>query len=247
MPTIGIGIGNDSKRLIESISAYNGSCRIVCYSRYDIDPGAVPCELIQDKLPGKALVTDLMAGNIDAGIRGTLPAHETLSFLKIVAGVCELERIVLLESFSKKLFFLAPVGIDEGWTVTQKISLIKKGQIIARRFGLPDKVGVLSGGRLDDVGRHPMVDTSMADALLVCHVTGAAYYGILLEDALSECGLIIAPDGISGNLIFRTLVFAGAGAAHGAPVVNLDRIFVDTSRVNPSYIGAIKLAETLIE
>lgn len=247
MPTIGIGLSHDSKRLISNIQEYRGSCRIVCYSHIDTDIQSLSCDIIQSEQPGRDLVADLMAGTIDAGIRGTLPAHETLSFLKIAAGIHEIERIVLLESASKKRFFLAPVGIDEGWTVTQKISLINNGMKMVKRLGLPGRVGVLSGGRLDDVGRHPIVDTSLADALLICRVTGATFYEILIEDALPECGLIIAPDGISGNLIFRTLVFAGAGAAHGAPVVNLDKIFVDTSRVNPSYIGAIELAATLID
>ena len=66
------------------------------------------------------------------------------------------------------------MGIDEGWTVAEKLSLIKKGRLIARRFGLPDKVGILSGGRLGDVGRHAVVDRSMADADLL-HDWGMAF------------------------------------------------------------------------
>ncbi|MDD1717629.1 MAG: phosphotransacetylase, partial [Methanoregulaceae archaeon] len=52
---------------------------------------------------------------------------------------------------------------------------------------------------------------------------------------------------ISGNLIFRTLVFLGAGKGHGAPVINIDKIFVDTSRASPDYTNAILLAEKLLE
>jgi predicted methyltransferase MtxX (methanogen marker protein 4) len=139
------------------------------------------------------------------------------------------------------------VGIDEGWTVADKLELIRKGRTIARRFGLPEKVGVLSGGRLGDLGRHERVDRSMADAELVVRLSGAVHCEILIEDAVESCGLIIAPDGISGNLVFRTLAFLGAGFGHGAPVVNIDRIFVDTSRAQPDYTNALLLAASLLE
>ena len=87
----------------------------------------------------------------------------------------------------------------------------------------------------------------MADAELVARIAGAEHCEILIEDAIKSCGLIIAPDGISGNLIFRTLTFLGAGFAHGAPVVNISKIFVDTSRASPNYTNALLLAASLLE
>jgi predicted methyltransferase MtxX (methanogen marker protein 4) len=119
--------------------------------------------------------------------------------------------------------------------------------VIAKKFGLPEKVGVLSGGRLGDIGRHKQVDSSMADAELVARLTGAGHCEILIEDAIETCGLLIAPDGISGNLVFRTLVFLGGGHGHGAPVVNISKIFVDTSRASPNYTNALLLAVSLLE
>ena len=106
-------------------------------------------------------------------------------------------------------------------------------------------MAILSGGRLGDLGRNRRVDRSMADAELVARITGETHYEILVEDAISDAGVIIAPDGITGNLMFRTLTFLGAGHGHGAPVVNIDRIFVDTSRASPDYRNAIMLADSL--
>ncbi len=37
------------------------------------------------------------------------------------------------------------------------------------------------------------------------------HYGILIEDAVGEANFILAPDGVSGNLIFRTLVLVAVG------------------------------------
>jgi predicted methyltransferase MtxX (methanogen marker protein 4) len=48
-------------------------------------------------------------------------------------------------------------------------------------------------------------------------------------------------------LIFRTLTFLGSGQGHGAPVVNIDKIFVDTSRASPDYANAIRLAESMLK
>jgi predicted methyltransferase MtxX (methanogen marker protein 4) len=68
---------------------------------------------------------------------------------------------------------------------------------------------------------------------------------ILIEDASRDCDVIIAPDGISGNLIFRTLHFLGRGKALGAPVLNIDRPYIDTSRAKVSYSDSIALAALL--
>jgi putative methanogen marker protein 4 len=248
--TIGIGIGTDAGRVVGSVCRVNSPCDIVCYCR----PGAVQeqpakagVRVSEHEEPGAVLVADLMAGRIDAAVRGTLPANTTLKELKKAAGVDHLERIALLETARGQKFLLAPVGIDEGWTVADKAALIRKGRAIARRFGLPEKVAVLSGGRLGDVGRHQTVDRSLADAELVARLADAQHFEILIEDAIGSCGLIIAPDGISGNLIFRTLTFLGAGHGHGAPVVNIDKIFVDTSRASPDYSDALMLAASLLD
>jgi putative methanogen marker protein 4 len=247
---IGIGIGADAERVIESVCRVSVPCDIVCYSR----PGTarIPADhprvrLAESETPESALVSDLVTGAIDAAVRGTLPANATLQALRAAAGVDRLERIALLETAAGKKFLFAPVGIDEGWTVADKLALIRKGRLVARRLGIPENVGVLSGGRFGDVGRHALVDRSMADAELVARLGDAVHYEILIEDAIESCGLIIAPDGISGNLVFRTLAFLGAGHAHGAPVVNIDKIFVDTSRASPEYANALLLAASLLE
>jgi putative methanogen marker protein 4 len=247
---VGIGIGDDAEKVINSASRVGADVEVICYclpGTVRIKPTAAGIRFSESGHPETALVSDLMSGAIDAAVRGTLPANETLKALKKAAGVDHLERIALLETVYGKKFLFAPVGVDEGWTVDGKLELIQKGRVIAKKFHLPEKVGVLSGGRRGDIGRHEMVDRSIADAELVARLSNAEHCEILIEDAVETCGLIIAPDGISGNLAFRTLTFLGGGHGHGAPVVNIDRIFVDTSRASPDYTNALLLAVFLLE
>ncbi len=246
MKKIGIGIEEDTEKVISSVINSGISDQVTIYCKPGIvGPGTGTFTIHSSLCPEHDLVTDLMNGTIRAAIRGTLPANATLIALKHAAGVDHLERIALLETAGGKKFLLAPVGVDEGWSVAEKVAFVKKGREIAGKFGLPTRVAILSGGRFGDLGRSRRVDRSMAEAELVARLTGETHYEILVEDAISEAGVIIAPDGITGNLMFRTLTFLGAGHGHGAPVVNIDRIFVDTSRASPDYRNAILLADSL--
>jgi putative methanogen marker protein 4 len=246
MRMIGIGIALDKEKVLASIRKSGIKEHIIAYcgpGTFSSPPGDI--HILESAKPEEDLVRDLIEGKIRAAVRGTLPSNSTLSALKQACHVDHLERIALLETAGGRKFLLAPVGVDEGWSVGEKVDFVKRGREIARKFGLSDRVAVLSGGRMGDVGRNPRVDQSLADAELVARLTGAVHQEILIEEAIRDSGVIIAPDGISGNLIFRTLTFLGAGHGHGAPVVNIDKIFVDTSRASPDYCNAIILADSL--
>lgn len=246
--TVGLGAASPDPKILSTVRAVGREVDLILFSPPGT-AGSFPdaVTVVEEEEPEAALVAALVEGRIDAAVRGTLPASSTLKALKQAAGVDHLERIALLETADGHLFLLAPVGVDEGWTVEEKVRFVERGREIARSFGLPGGVAVLSGGRLGDLGRHPVVDRTMADAELVARLTGAEHTEILVEDAVGRYGMIVAPDGISGNLIFRTLTFLGAGAGHGAPVVNIDKIFVDTSRASADYTNAIMLAKSLAE
>jgi putative methanogen marker protein 4 len=244
---VGIGVGADAEKVLASVRMVGSRVTVQCYLPHDSPVDDPSLRIVRHERPEEALVADLVEGRIDAAVRGTLPANATLAHLRQAMHVSSLERIALLEVPDGTRFLLAPVGVDEGWTVREKCSLVESARTIAPKFGLNDRVAVLSGGRLGDVGRHAAVDRSLADAELVARITGADHAEILIEEAIRNHGIIIAPDGISGNLIFRTLIFLGGGYGHGAPVVNIDRIFVDTSRASPDYSNALLLAASLVK
>jgi putative methanogen marker protein 4 len=229
---VGIGSNGSSEKVLKSVEEYGDRVRIYT------DP--------------QAMVNDLASGRIDAAVRGDMSSSVLLPLLKKGLKLEGLERVVILEPMGGKLIFSAPVGIDEGWTVEQKHDLAVRSVRLMRKIGMGTKIAVMSGGRKDDVGRYPVVDRTIRDALeLVDRLRFEGYDAyhaeILIEDAAKEADLIIAPDGISGNLIFRTLHLMGGAKALGAPLVNTDKIFVDTSRAKADYKDSIALAMRLTE
>ncbi|MCZ7357557.1 MAG: methanogenesis marker protein Mmp4/MtxX [Candidatus Methanoperedens sp.] len=246
---IGVGIGKNSEKLIKNAeSAAEYADVVLVGDKEHIRPSRL--EIIHSLEPSRTLIELLDSGEIDGAVRGTLSATKTLSALKISLGTTRLFRIALLETADGRPFFLAPVGIDEGNTVASKIELIRKGVEHIGRLDIEAKVGILSGGRFEDKGRDERVDMTLVDAEIVtkkvCELgIDAKNYSILIEDAVKEANFIIAPDGISGNLIFRTLVFLGGGHGYGAPVL-MEKVFVDTSRVKEDAARAIMLASALM-
>lgn len=247
---IGLGIGKVSEKLIKSAqSACEYADVVLIGDEKEIKALGTDLEVIHSNEPSKKLIELLLSGKIDGAVRGTLSATKTLAELKRSLDLNRLYRVALLETADGRPFFLAPVGIDEGNSVDDKVELIKRAAGHFRRIGVEMKVGILSGGRFEDIGRDKTVDRTLEDAELVTNKVralgiDAKNYSILIEDAIEEANFIMAPDGISGNLIFRTLVFLGGGYGHGAPVL-MEKVFVDTSRVGGHYTRAIMLASAL--
>ena len=232
---IGIGVAEDLEKVEASVSMANASG----YGRTKvyIDPDI--------------MVKDLRNGDLDAAIRGSLDSNAVMGAIRREFSLKGVQRMALVQPRAGRMFFFAPVGVDEGWTVQQKVELVVNGARLMRQMGVEPRVGVLSGGRMMDRGRHAAVDRTMDDAAEVARLCTAQGIRtedreILIEDAAKDCNLIIAPDGISGNLIFRTLHFLGDGRAMGAVVLNIDKVFVDTSRAKSSYLDSIALASALV-
>ena len=86
------------------------------------------------------------------------------------------------------------------------------------------KIAILSGGRLGDIGRDAWIDQTIQEAEELTTQTLAKYpevaikhYQIMIEDAIQdEVNMILAPEGIAGNLIYRTLIHLGLGKLYGA-------------------------------
>lgn len=219
----------------------------------DEDPEGVVGEEIPAILsssPWEDLVQLLKEGVVDSAVRGNLSSRKTVQELRNAFGCKNLCRASLLE-LDGNLVMLAPVGIDEGETREDLLEVVTGCSRLALRLGIIFKVGVISGGRLEDKGRSPRVDSMLEESNVLVRELGsrgieAVNFGVEIERAVDEgFTLILAPDGIFGNLMFRSMVLIGKVQSYGACATALPKTFVDTSRSKTSYLLPLILASAL--
>ena len=109
-------------------------------------------------------------------------------------------------------------------------------------------------GRKGDYGRSERISKSIDESEELTQLIkentdfNVENYYILIEQALKEdCNVIIAPDGIIGNIIFRTLILVDSWPSCGAITFGINGIYVDTSRDQSveGYLRSLKFAYSL--
>ncbi|MCP8323058.1 MAG: methanogenesis marker protein Mmp4/MtxX [Candidatus Methylarchaceae archaeon HK02M2] len=256
---IAIGVSSEREDYISNTisSAINaqkkGFCKTILVgdklkiSRYLTDE----LEFVHSDKPWFEIVNLVKENYVDAGIRGSLSAKKVIKEIKTSFSLTLPHRIALLSTFKGELFFFAPVGIDEGSDLMDKQIFLEQALKIHKKLAIEPKIAILSGGRKEDFGRISKVDGTLEEGELLLKITkerltpNVKHYGILIEDAINEkATFILAPDGISGNLIFRTLEFLGGGKGIGAIYADLipKNIFIDISRAMEDYVDTLAFA-----
>ena len=212
-------------------------------------------ELIKSNEPEKDIFKFLKNNKINVIVRGNLSSSKFLKNMKDILKISDINRLALMETYNGSQFFYGPVGIDECNNIQRKILFVNKAILELENLNIVPKISILSGGRLGDVGRDPIIDKTINSATKVVDLLKKDnpdleinHNEILIENAiLNKSNIIIAPDGISGNLIYRTLVHLGGGKAYGAIYMNLEKTIIDTSRVGEisEIQGAFLLALAL--
>ncbi len=188
--------------------------------------------------------------NIDGVVRGSLESNIILDLKKEYPHIF---RASILEINGYR-FMLTPVGIDECDTVTAKKTIVKECSKIVSARGVEPKIALISGGRKQDKGRTPKIDKTMEECDEVVADLKDQYnikhYYILIENAIKDhANIIVATDGITGNIIFRSLVLVAGVKSYGAITLLQPNIFVDTSRSQTvqGYINSIELVVNMIK
>ncbi|MFW9826046.1 MAG: methanogenesis marker protein Mmp4/MtxX [Candidatus Thorarchaeota archaeon] len=213
-------------------------------------------QFINTRSPGASIFEFLNNNVIHAIVRGSIGSSEFLKYFKLNLKVKEFNRLALLETYNGQQFFFGPVGIDECNNFKKKVNFLELAINELRILEILPNISILSGGRLSDAGRDAKVDKTLREAEKIVKVLKGnhpnlkiSHDEILIEKAIkNKSNLIIAPDGISGNLIYRTLVHLGGGKAFGAIYMgNFKKIIIDTSRVGDTseIFGALILAKAL--
>ena len=170
---------------------------------------------------------------VHATLRGSLKASKIIKSIKELKPDCKINRTTYIntsddEGFSKDYeFLLAPVGIDEGKNIEEKVELAIQAANFLQYLGKMPKIAILAEGRKDDLGRSERIDESLLSSQKLTYVLIETFkeldnfdngskdisknysiknYYILLEQAIEDgYNIILANDGIFGNIMFRTL------------------------------------------
>ncbi|ABR56714.1 methanogenesis marker protein Mmp4/MtxX [Methanococcus aeolicus] len=242
-----MGIGENKKEILKAYQA-------LVWEGIDV-------QLVDDS---RELLDKTINNEVDGAIRGSLSSSEIMPLLKKEIG--EFYRASILKNpFTDDIFLLCPVGIDEVNNIQDKINIINYSINFLKSKNIVPKVGLLSAGRLSDYGRSEKIDNSLNECENIIKYFKKIYNnedsendniletedgiiihhnGILIEEYLKNgYNIIIAPDGISGNLIFRCLGLVCKMEGYGAVILNdKDIKFIDTSRSGDwkRYYNAIK-------
>jgi predicted methyltransferase MtxX (methanogen marker protein 4) len=205
-----------------------------------------------DVLTGAEEIVEAIDGQrYDAVVRGTLPANDVIPRLLEQASITSARRAALVHIGVEDAFLLAPVGIDEGDDAAARWQLLQDASELAMSLGSKARVAVMSKGREEDAGR----GVGIARSIRECHELRdralergyeAECVGILLERAVGTANVVIAPDGVAGNLVFRSLHYVAGNESWGALAMGLlPLVYVDTSRGKDDFIGAIRFARAI--
>ncbi|MDO5849257.1 MAG: methanogenesis marker protein Mmp4/MtxX [Methanobrevibacter sp.] len=235
MKTIAVGIG-ENKNILKAIDSNENE---------DID-----FKLIYND---EDLTDAILDPEVDAVIRGSLPASKVMKSLKSRFKENFIFRATYIIDTDKE-FLLTPVGIDEGDSIENKLKIAMECGKFLRKQKIEPKIAVLADGRKGDYGRSSRISNSIDESEKLTELIkkntdfNVENYYILIERALKDnCNVIIAPDGIFGNVLFRSLVLINSWPSYGAVTFGLSDIYIDTSRdqSEEGYGRSIELAYRL--
>ena len=144
MKTIAIGVGKN-KNITKALEIFK--------NRYSIDT-----KLIQTD---EELVKSILDEDIDAVVRGSLPASGVIKEVKKYFP--EISRATFVHGDEHE-FLLTPVGIDEGTTIEDKLKIaINCGEFL-RKLNKEPKIAILADGRKGDYGRSEKISKSIDES-----------------------------------------------------------------------------------
>ena len=235
MITIAIGVG-ENKNILKA-------CDIFKKQKQDVNLKLIKNEDI--------LTKSILDKNINATIRGSLAASNVLKQLKEIYP--KISRATYINGKNHE-FLISSVGIDEGNTIDEKLKIAIDCIDFLKKLKKTPKIATLSYARVGDYGRSKKINQSLDDTkkltkLIEKHTNQKIENSCVLVDQAikNNCNILIAPNGIVGNTIFRTLVLLNSWPSFGAITFGIDDIYIDTSRDQNTqgYLRSLELAYKL--
>ena len=204
------------------------------------DKSRIKAQVLPMSVPD--MVQSLSDGKIHAVVRGSALATDMLPELKRIFCLNVIWRAALLDVRDRPVW-LIPVGIDEGRSMEERLQM---ASTLANLTGA-QRFGVISKGRPEDKNRGKDIATALLEGeemakRLSRQGLQAKHYGIQMELAFEECEALVLPDGVTGNLVFRSLHLVSGMPSYGALAINMEKPYIDTSRARRDLTDALAFA-----
>jgi predicted methyltransferase MtxX (methanogen marker protein 4) len=256
-PKIGFGLKKPSKEVLKSLIKSKKYAQIVLVGPSTIKNIRGFKKIISEE-PEKELAKILFNKEVEGIVRGTIDDFKTFEAYRALIGkdkTNEMIELALLEDFYGRQFFLSQGSNPLGWTREEKIKdcegIIK---FMKTELKIKPKIGCITGVRHETYQRKKKIregvegilNQTYEDANFVVDYfrkrgIEAKNYAIEIETALKDgCNIIVPPNGMVGNQIFRTLVLIGGGKLLSCSRVNLPDPYEDNSRSETDFEPHIK-------
>jgi len=246
-PTIAFGLKEPDPKVLSSLKRSKKYASIIL-----VGPPAIKkikdFKKIISKNPEEKIAKMLFNEEVEGIIRGTIDDFKTLetyhSLIGPEAAQKEIELALLQDAFGR-LFYISEGSNPRGWNRKEKMKgVIGVVEFMQKELGITPKIGFITGIRHETYQRKKKQTGWPMDYLKETYEDaeyGVRYfkkqsieaknYAIELNTAVEEgCNIIVPPNGMVGNQIFRAVVFLGKGKLISASRANLPHPYEDNSR-----------------
>ena len=246
-PRVAFGLKEPNKKILESLKKSQKYAFITLVGSKNISKIKGFKKILSDN-PEQKLAETLFNQEIDGIIRGTIDDFKTFKAYESLIGKAKAKKmriLGLMEDFYGRQFFVSEGSNPRGWTKQEKIkaceSIIK---FMKEELRIKPKIGFITGVRHETYKREKNVkewpqsylnqtykDANYCVKYFLKKKIQAKNYAIETETALKDnCNIIVPPNGLVANQIFRTLVLIGGGKLLTASRINLPHPYEDNSR-----------------
>ncbi len=256
-PKIGFGLKEENNDIIKGLINSKKYAEITL-----VGPSLIKNIKGFDKIisnnPEKELANMLFNNKLEGIVRGTIDDLKTFEAYQDLIGIKKARKMFglsLIEDFYKRQFFLSQASNPFGWSKKEKIKDCE-GIIgfMKDTLNIEPKIGLITGIRDKTYKRkknskdkvQKILNKTFEDAeFITVHFRKQKIkvknYNIEIETALKEgCNIIVPPNGMVGNQIFRSLVLIGGGKLLTGSRVNLPHLYEDNSRSETNFESHIK-------
>lgn len=251
-PKIGFGLNESNKEVLKSLIKSKKYAEIIL-----VGPNAIKnikgFQKIISEEPEKELAKTLFNREVEGIVRGTIDDFKTFEAYSALIGDKKSKEILvmaLMEDFYGRQFFLSNGSNPHGWTNEEKIRDCEGViEFMKAELEIKPKIGLITGIRHETYARKKEIKEGVQEILnktyedaefIVDYFTKkgieAKNYAIEIETALKDdCNIIVPPNGMVGNQIFRTLALVGGGKMLTGSRTNLPHPYEDNSRSETDF------------